>query len=142
MASLFPAALDSFENPTPSTAKDAAGQLRHSTQHAQMNDAMAAVQGTLGVAPAADAGTVANRIGRVEVGYLSVKVVSTTSYTLTSADAGTLIEFTNASAIALTVPNGVFSAGERVDLVCTGDGLVTVNGSGGATLHAAPSAVV
>lgn len=53
-----------------------------------------------------------------------------TTYTLQASDAGKLVTLTNGSAITLTVPGGVFTAGQRVDCSQRGAGAVTVVGSG------------
>lgn len=52
-----------------------------------------------------------------------------TTYTLVAADAGKLVTLTNAAAITLTVPGNVFTAGQRVDVLVAGAGMVTVVGS-------------
>lgn len=61
-----------------------------------------------------------------------------TAYTLQAADAGKLVTLTNAAAITLTVPGSVFTAGQRVDCLVLGTGMVTAVGSG-ATVHGTPS---
>ena len=56
-----------------------------------------------------------------------------TTYTLVSADRGKLVSFTNASAIALTIPTNAttaFPTGTRIDIIQTGAGQVTVGGAG------------
>ena len=52
-----------------------------------------------------------------------------TTYTLDAADAGKLVTFANAAAITLTVPGSVFTAGQRVDVLVLGAGMVTAVGS-------------
>ena len=63
-----------------------------------------------------------------------------TTYTLVAADAGKLVTLTNAAAITLTVPASTFTAGQRVDCLVLGAGMVTVVGSG-ATVNGTPSLV-
>lgn len=63
-----------------------------------------------------------------------------TTYTLVAADAGKLVTLTNSGAITLTVPADVFTAGQRVDCLVAGEGMVTVVGSG-ATVNGTPSLV-
>lgn len=63
-----------------------------------------------------------------------------TTYTLVAADAGKLVTLTNAAAITLTVPGSVFTAGQRVDCLVLGAGMVTAVGSG-ATVNGTPSLV-
>ena len=53
-----------------------------------------------------------------------------TSYTLVASDAGKLVTCTNSGAITVTVPASTFSAGQRVDMVVLGEGMVTLVGSG------------
>lgn len=49
--STYPAALDSLSNPASSTQLDASGDLGHARQHTRANDAIEALQATLGVDP-------------------------------------------------------------------------------------------
>ena len=54
-----------------------------------------------------------------------------TTYTLVAADANNkLLTLTNASAITLTVPNGVFTAGQQINIQQRGAGQVTVASDG------------
>ena len=64
-----------------------------------------------------------------------------TTYTLVAADAGKLVTLTNATAITLTVPSGVFTAGQRVDVFDLGVGRVTFVAGAGMTLSGTPSLV-
>lgn len=64
-----------------------------------------------------------------------------TSYALVAGDAGKLITLTNTGAIGLTVPAATFTAGQRVDCIVLGAGMVTVSGSGGSTVNGTPSLV-
>lgn len=52
MASSYPGSLDSFTNPTSTDAMDASAALYHDTQHANVNDAVEAIQAELGTDPA------------------------------------------------------------------------------------------
>ena len=63
-----------------------------------------------------------------------------TAYTLAASDAGKLVTLTNAAAITLTVPGNVFTAGQRVDVLVLGAGMVTVVGSS-CTVNGTPSLV-
>jgi hypothetical protein len=62
-----------------------------------------------------------------------LSVISGTSHTVADADAGKILVFTSASAIALTVPAGI-SAGFQCGIVQRGAGQITVGTSGGATV--------
>jgi hypothetical protein len=64
----FPGSLDSFTNPTGSTALAGAGQLLHSAEHTQTNDILLALETKLGQNPAA-----ADSIGWVYTGDGSTK---------------------------------------------------------------------
>ena len=57
-----------------------------------------------------------------------------TAYTLVGTDATKMVTLSNASAITLTVPNGVFTAGQYVDLQQIGAGQVTVHSDGTTTI--------
>ena len=63
-----------------------------------------------------------------------------TTYTLDAADAGKLVTLANAAAITLTVPGSVFTAGQRVDVLVLGAGMVTAVGSS-CTVNGTPSLV-
>ena len=62
----------------------------------------------------------------------------TSGYTLTAADKGEVI--TASGTFTITVPGFVFSAGDRVDIVNIGTGVITIAGSG-ATIYSKDSAV-
>lgn len=64
-----------------------------------------------------------------------------TTYTLQASDAGKVVTLSNSSPITLTVPNAVFTAGQRVDVIGIGTGLVTVAQGTGATIQGTPSLV-
>lgn len=53
-----------------------------------------------------------------------------TTYTLVSGDVNKLVTLSNAGAITLTVPNGVFSTGQQINLQQLGAGQVTVASDG------------
>jgi hypothetical protein len=57
-----------------------------------------------------------------------------TAYTLVGTDATKMVTLSNASAITVTVPNGVFTAGQYVDLQQIGAGQVTVASDGTTTI--------
>jgi hypothetical protein len=70
--------------------------------------------------------------------WSDAQVVSTQSgatYTIQTSDAGKLILFTSASAVAVSVTNTLdLLAGQRVDAIQYSTGQVTFTGTGGATL--------
>lgn len=56
-----------------------------------------------------------------------------TTYSLVAADVNKLVTFENASAITVTIPNGVFSAGQSINIQQVAAGQVTVQGDGTTT---------
>jgi hypothetical protein len=65
MATVYPGALDDFTNPTASDSLNDP-TVPHATQHADANDAIEAIQATLGVDPQGTESTVGDRIGALE----------------------------------------------------------------------------
>ena len=63
-----------------------------------------------------------------------------TTYTLVSGDVGKLVTLTNSAAIAVTVPTGIASVGQRIDLAQLGAGQVTVGAGSGVTINSTPTA--
>lgn len=60
----FPNQLDTFQNPSANTSEDAAG-LEHDVQHANANDAIAALQRKVGVNNSGDAASLDAVVGRL-----------------------------------------------------------------------------
>lgn len=56
-----------------------------------------------------------------------------TTYTLVSGDVNKLVTLSNSSAITLTIPNGIFTTGQVVNIQAIGSGQVTIVGDGTAT---------
>ena len=65
----------------------------------------------------------------------------TGAYTLTASDAGKLVTVTAATAVDVTVPAGVFTAGQRVDVLDLGTERVTFVAGAGMTLSGTPTLV-
>ena len=65
---------------------------------------------------------------------ITISTVTGTTYTIASTDVNKLVQLNNASAIAVTVPASVFTAGQQVNIQQTGAGQVTVQGDGTTTL--------
>ena len=67
-------------------------------------------------------------------GRLAIRSIAGTSYTITAADAGALLIFSNASPVTVTVDAGVLSQGDVVCLRQGAAGRVTVVAGGGVTI--------
>ena len=61
-----------------------------------------------------------------------------TTYTLVSGDVNKLVTLNNASAVTVTVPNGVFTSGQQINLQQIGAGQVTVASDGTTTITSTP----
>lgn len=61
-----------------------------------------------------------------------------TTYTLVSGDVNKLVTLSNASAVTVTVPNGVFTTGQQINLQALGTGQVTVASDGTTTITSTP----
>lgn len=73
MASAYPGGLDSFTNPV-STDLTNSVTVPHATQHADLNDAVEAIQAELGIAPSGASATLVARLGaatEAEFGYVA-----------------------------------------------------------------------
>jgi hypothetical protein len=129
MASTYPSTLDAFAtNRTDATAM----ATTHAADHNNENDAINKIEAELGINPKDTYATVAARL----VGLATLVPATTqagTTYTLALADAGTVVEFTAATAVALTVPTNAtiaFPIGSIVGILQYGAGQVTVSGAG------------
>lgn len=61
---------------------------------------------------------------------------ASTTYTIASSDQGTMLRFTSASDVTVTVDSTTgFTAGQRVDIIQDGAGIVTVVSGSGATVY-------
>lgn len=56
-----------------------------------------------------------------------------TTYTLVAGDVNKLVTLNNASGITVTIPNGVFTTGQQINLQQIGAGQVTIQGDGTTT---------
>jgi hypothetical protein len=52
-----------------------------------------------------------------------------TTYTLTLADVNKLVTCSNGSAVTVTIPTGVFAAGDQINVQSIGVGLTTISGA-------------
>jgi hypothetical protein len=65
MTTVYPGAIDDFTNPTPSDTLNSL-TVPHAAQHSDLNDAVEAIETTLGVNPEGAESTVSDRIGALE----------------------------------------------------------------------------
>ena len=66
----------------------------------------------------------------------------TGSYTLLSSDVNKLVTVTSASASTITIPNGVFTVGQQINVTSLGDGLVTIDSDGTTVLRFTPGTIL
>ena len=62
----------------------------------------------------------------------------TDNYTLISSDVNKLVTMTASTTKTITIPNGVFSAGEQINVAGLGTGLVTIASDGTSVVNATP----
>jgi hypothetical protein len=84
MSTSYPGALDSFVNPTATDTLDSA-TVPHAAQHDNINDAMAAVQVTLGVNPQGGSATVVARLTALDSTVAGKAATNQTMYVGTTA---------------------------------------------------------
>lgn len=72
--------------------------------------------------------TLTNKTLTAPVVNLALNAQTGTTYTLVAADSGKLVTTSNASAIVVTIPSGVFAAGEQINIQSIGVGLTTISG--------------
>jgi len=79
-------------------------------------------------------------VGAPRAGFRSARNVQASNYTLALSDLGGLVEMNNgASNVSVTIPTNAsvaFEVGDRVDILQTGTGVVTLSGSAGVTVNA------
>jgi hypothetical protein len=66
----------------------------------------------------------------------------TASYTLISSDVNKLVTMTSASATNITIPNGVFTVGQQINVTSLGTGLVTIISDGTTVLTSTPGNIL
>ena len=69
---------------------------------------------------------------------LTLNAQTGTTYTLVAGDVNKLVTLSNASAVTVTVPNGVFTSGQQINLQSIGVGQTTVASDGTTTITSTP----
>lgn len=93
MSTNYPAALDVLINPTASDTLNS-GTVPHHQQHANLNDAVEAIQTVLGVSPAGSHLTVKDRIINVETLVAAQALLNGLSdVTITSVASGDVLQY-------------------------------------------------
>ena len=93
MATQYPNSLDVFTNPTATDTLNS-GSVPHHLQHANINDAVEAIQTILGLNPAGTHLTIKDRIISAETSIANQSVLNgLTDVTITSASAGNVLRY-------------------------------------------------
>jgi hypothetical protein len=98
------------------------------------------VNGTIATGDLADGAVTTAKLasGAARAGFNSTINAQTAGYTLALADLGKLVELSSTSDITLTVPlesSVAFAVGDRIDILQTNTGQVTVFGASGVTVN-------
>jgi hypothetical protein len=134
MATNFPTSLDSLTNPISS---DTLASPDHAVQHQNVNDAVEALEAKVGITNSVDTESLDYKVATMK---LVTANAQTASYTLVLADAGKMVEVSNASANNLTVPPNssvAFPIGTVIDVLQTGAGQTTIVAGSGVTIDKA-----
>lgn len=93
MATVYPAALDNFINPTPTDTLNST-TVPHAKQHADLNDAVEAIETILGINPSGIHPTVEYRIGVAELAINTQSVLNgLTDVTIGTANTGDVLRY-------------------------------------------------
>jgi len=115
MSTNYPGALDSFVNPTATDTLDSA-TVPHAAQHDNINDAMSAVQVTLGVNPQGGSATVVARLTALDstvagkAATNQTMYVGTTAVAINRSSASLALTGVSIDGNAGTVTNGVYTS--------------------------------
>jgi hypothetical protein len=150
MASNFPSSLDDFTNPTADDSLNS-DTVPHADQHANINDAVEALEAKVGVDSSAVTSSLDYKVSTLETDVTTLEgrvdnlvevqtAEQTASYTLVLADGGTVVEMNVASANDLTVPPNssvAFPVGTQITVLQTGAGQTTLVAGSGVTINSA-----
>lgn len=137
MASNFPASLDAFTNPSSTDSMDSVS-VPHATQHADLNDAVEALEAKVGADSSAVTSSLDYKVRALN--ELATNEQTGTAYTLALTDSGKIVETNNASANTLTVPPNssvAFPVGVQITVLQTGAGQTTLVAGSGVTVNSA-----
>jgi hypothetical protein len=73
MATTYPGGIDDFTNPTSTDTLNSIS-VPHASQHSDLNDAVEAIETTLGVNPQGEAADVVTRLDNIEGGILDINI--------------------------------------------------------------------
>jgi hypothetical protein len=73
--------------------------------------------------------TLTNKTLTAPIVNLAFNAQTDTTYTLVAGDSGKLVTSSNDSAVTITIPTGVFTAGEQINIQSIGVGLTTISGA-------------
>jgi hypothetical protein len=164
MAINYPSSLDDFTNPTADDSLNS-DTVPHADQHANLNDAVEALEAKVGVNSSAVTSSLDYKVSTLETDVTTLETDVTTletdvttlegrvdnlvevqtaeqtaSYTLVLADGGTVVEMNVASANDLTVPPNssvAFPVGTQITVLQTGAGQTTLVAGSGVTINSA-----
>lgn len=126
MATNFPAGLDSFTNPTASDAMDSVS-VPHADQHANINDAVEALEAKVGVDSSAVATSLDYRVGTIESGTLANLNVDSGTLYVDSANNEVGVGQTSPTSM-LHVGNSTTAGSMRVETTYGVDGFSVTTG--------------
>jgi hypothetical protein len=90
---------------------------------------LAPTLGSTSIASGATVTTIAGLTLTAPKVNLAFNAQTGTTYTLVAGDSGKLVTTSNGSAVTITIPTGVFAAGEQINIQSIGVGLTTISGA-------------
>ena len=134
MATNYPTSLDSLTNPVSS---DTLASPDHAAQHQNVNDAVEALQSTVGITNSADTNSLQYRL-TLKTDKAVTFVTYTSSQTLALSDASLFVQMNSASGHNLTVPPNssvAFPVGTVINVLQIGAGQTTIVAGSGVTVN-------